>query len=145
MFQKYFSLWSRENLLSKAFKRTVKMLEYDREMFEAAAHALRRTNSSKTSIDIYERDKKINKYEREVRRNVLTHLSIAGKRDFVPGLSLVSIVIDVERIGDYTKNIGDLARDHPKQLQADHYERPLSKLEKEISDRFGGFEAILID
>lgn len=144
MFTKYLSLWSKENLLVKAFKRTVRMLEDDREMFEAASHALRRTNTGKLTIDVYERDKKINKYEREVRRNVLTHLALAGKKDIVPGLSLVSVVIDVERIGDYTKNIADLAQAHPKQLPAGKYEKRLTELEREITERFQGFEQILI-
>lgn len=144
MFTKYLALWSKENLLVKAFKRTVKMLENDREMFEAATHALRRTNTGKLAIDIYERDKKINKYEREVRRNVLTHLALAGKKDVVPGLSLVSVVIDVERIGDYTKNIADLAQAHPKQLPAGQYEKRLLDLESQITERFQGFEQILI-
>ena len=144
MFTKYLSLWSKENLLVKAFKRTVRMLEDDREMFEAASHALRRTNTGKLTIDVYARDKKINKYEREVRRNVLTHLALAGKKDVVPGLSLVSVVIDVERIGDYTKNIADLAQAHPKQLPAGKYEKRLTELESEITERFQGFEQILI-
>ena len=144
MFTKYLSLWSKENLLVKAFKRTVRMLEDDREMFEAASHALRRTNTGKLTIDVYARDKKINKYEREVRRNVLTHLALAGKKDVVPGLSLVSVVIDVERIGDYTKNIADLAQAHPKQLPAGKYEKRLAELESEITERFQGFEQILI-
>lgn len=144
MFTKYLSLWSKENLLVKAFKRTVRMLEDDREMFESASHALRRTNTGKLTIDVYERDKKINKYEREVRRNVLTHLALAGKKDVVPGLSLVSVVIDVERIGDYTKNIADLAQAHPKQLPAGKYEKRLTELEIEITERFQGFEQILI-
>lgn len=145
MFEKYLSLWSKENLLTKAFQRTCKMISYDQEMFGSAVRTLRELNSSQMSIDVYELDRKINKYEREVRRNVLTHLAISGKRDVVPGLSLISIVIDVERIGDYTKNIADLARDHPKKLSGGPYEKLLSDLEAQVTERFLNFERIIMD
>lgn len=131
--------------MDKAFKRTCKMIRYDLEMFEVAKHTLRETNSSKMSIDIYERDKKINKYEREVRRNVITHLAVVGKRDVAAGMSLVSIVIDVERIGDYTKNIADLAREHPKRLVAGSHEETLKWLEETITERFAGLDQILLE
>ncbi|HSG98505.1 MAG TPA: PhoU domain-containing protein [candidate division Zixibacteria bacterium] len=144
MFEKYLSLWGKENLLERAFKRTCKMLDYDREMFDASVQALRYSNTAKPAVDIYEMDKKINKYEREVRRNVLTHLAISGKKDVVPGLSLVSIVIDVERIGDYTKNIADLAGAHPKKLAAGEHEELLKLLEKLIAERFEGFSQMLL-
>lgn len=145
MFSKFLTLWSKETLLDKAFKRTCKMLVSDLEMFEAAKYTLRQTNSSKMSIDVYQRDKKINKYEREVRRNVITHLAVAGKRDIAAGLSLVSIVIDVERIGDYTKNIADLAREHPKRLLAGTHEDTLCWLEETITERFTALDQVLLE
>ena len=58
----------------------------------------------------------INAYEREVRRKVFTHLAVTGERDLHAGLVLVSVVIDIERIGDYTKNIVELALHHPDKL-----------------------------
>jgi phosphate uptake regulator len=48
-----------------------------------------------------------------VRRKVLRYLAIAGTVDLVPGLVLTGIVIDIERIGDYTKNIAELATTYP--------------------------------
>ena len=34
------------------------------------------------------------------------------------GLVLLNIVVDIERVGDYTKNILDLAMNHPKKIIA---------------------------
>ncbi|MCH9030832.1 MAG: PhoU domain-containing protein [candidate division Zixibacteria bacterium] len=144
MFQKYLALFSKQNLLEKAFRRTVKMIEFDREMFEASVQVLRHSDESDMPFDIYEKDKALNKYEREVRRNVLTHLAVVGKGDIVAGLTLVSIVIDVERIGDYTKNIADLARDHPKRLEAGRHEKALAEIENKITERFTGFAKIVL-
>jgi phosphate uptake regulator len=75
-------------------------------------------------------DKKINKFERDVRRKVMTHLAVGGKEDVGSGLVLVSVVIDIERIGDYTKNIYDLAVNHPKKLNGGSIEDRLIEVEK---------------
>ena len=55
-------------------------------------------------------------FERDVRRKVMTHLSLGNTSDLTAGLVLISIVIDIERIGDYSKNIHDLATVHPDKL-----------------------------
>ena len=75
-------------------------------------------------------DKKINEFERDVRRKIMTHLAIGGKEDVGSGLVLVSVVIDIERIGDYTKNINDLAVNHPKKLNGGNLEDRLAEIEK---------------
>ena len=61
----------------------------------------------------------------------MTHLAIGGKDDIGSGLVLVSVVIDIERIGDYTKNIYDLAVNHPKKLEGGVVEDRLQKIEKD--------------
>jgi phosphate uptake regulator len=136
MFDKFKELFGSENLLDAAFNTTLTMLEFDHKMFDASRQTLRESDKSELPFDIKKMDRKINKYEREVRRNVLTHLSIAGTQNLVPGLALVSIVIDVERIGDYTKNIAGLAKQHPKRLEGAKLEKSLSKIENHIEATF---------
>ena len=79
-------------------------------------------------------DKKINEFERDVRRKVMTHLAVGGKEDIGSGLVLVSVVIDIERIGDYTKNIYDLALNHPKKLTSGSLESTLNDMENSTKD-----------
>ncbi len=136
MFSKFKQLFTSESLLDSAYETTVKMLEFCEEMFEASRRTLRETDTTELSFDIKNTDRKINKYLREVRRNVLTHLSVAGTANLVPGLVLVSIVIDVERIGDYTKNIVDLAASYQKPLEGGKHEATLQKLEGIIPPHF---------
>ncbi len=81
-------------------------------------------------------DKKINSFERDVRRKVMTHLAISGNQDLGSGLILTSVVIDIERIGDYTKNIYDLAVNHPQKLVGDSFEERLLKIENNTKDYF---------
>ena len=57
---------------------------------------------------IYKQDVKVNKLERKIRKQVIAHLSVAGNAADVPySLLLMSLVKDVERIGDYAKNLAE--------------------------------------
>lgn len=136
MFNKFKELFGSENLLEAAFATTLKMLESDLKMYQASCATLRTTDTAELPFDIRKMDRRINKYLREVRRNVLTHLTIAGTQNIVPGLVLVSIVIDVERIGDQTKNISELATMHPKRLKGGPFEADIAQMEQAIDDIF---------
>lgn len=136
MFSKFKELFSSENLLDTAFNMTLTMLEFDHKMYSASVATLRKSDSAELPFDFKKTDRKINKFEREVRRKVLTHLSVTGTQNVVPGLVLVSIVIDVERIGDYTKNIAGLATMHPARLEGGTHEKTLARIENSIEDNF---------
>jgi phosphate uptake regulator len=145
MFKKFMELFSSENLLNAAFRTTITMLESDREMYHAARKSLRESDTAELPFDIKKMDGEINRYEREVRRNVLTHLSVAGNANLVPGLILVSVVIDVERIGDYTKNIVDLAKYHPARLTAGSWEEDIRYIETVVGEQFDKIIPIVRD
>ncbi len=130
MFGKFKELFSSENLLDSALNTTLTMIEFDHKMYDAARKILRESDTAELPFDIRKTDRKINKFEREVRRQVMTHLTIAGTQNLAPGLALVSIVIDVERIGDYTKNIVGLASLHKKRLKGGVYETILREIEQ---------------
>ena len=93
--------------LQEAFDEAMLMLRASHDMFGHAVTALHSEGTLET--DIYKRDRQLNKYERNVRRKIVTHMSVSSKPDINLGLVLTAIVIDVERIGDYTKNIVELA------------------------------------
>jgi phosphate transport system protein len=136
MFKTLKQYFKKESLPVQAYKETEKTLQTCKEMFEATVQSLRYTNTAELKIDIYEKDKQINKYQQEIRRKMLTHLAISQKTEINTPLILTSIVIDVERIGDYTKNIEDLAKKHPAKLQAGKYEDIIKNLEAEVKSKF---------
>ena len=105
------------------------MLDTDLLMFNESVKSLRESDTAEIPIDIFEMDKKINQFERDVRRKVMTHLAISGNEDLGSGLILISVVVDIERIGDYTKNIYELAINHPKKLQGFSFEKDLLQIE----------------
>ena len=134
MFKEIFELLKSDSLYDQALTECHEMLEIVREMFNESVKTLRNSDTADIPIDIYAMDKKINEFERDVRRKVMTHLAIGGKDDIGSGLILVSVVIDIERIGDYTKNIYDLAVQHPKKLSAGSLEETLSDMEKSTKE-----------
>ncbi len=138
MFKQIFEIFKSNSLYEQALVECHEMLDIDLAMFTASIESLRKSDSADIDIDIYAMDKKINEFERDVRRKVMTHLAIGGKEDIGSGLVLVSVVIDIERIGDYTKNIYDLALKHPQKLDAGPFEELLSNIEAHVEEFFKG-------
>jgi phosphate transport system protein len=56
-------------------------------------------------------DHRVNEAEREIRRELVVHASVHGGIDTPAVLVYMSIVKDVERVGDYAKNLFDVAAD----------------------------------
>ena len=107
MWKDIITLFRSSGPLQEAYDEALLMLHTSHGMFDDAVAALHSDRAMET--DIYARDQQLNKYERDVRRKIVTHMSISNKPDINLGLVLTAIVIDVERIGDYTKNIVELA------------------------------------
>jgi phosphate uptake regulator len=127
----------KNSLFAQAVDECHTMLDLDWAMFEASVHSLRHSETGELKLDVAATDKRINAYERDVRRKVMTHLAVAGtSADLPTGLVLVTVVIDIERIGDYTKNIYHLARAHPNKLDAGSLETRLREAEEGVSQLF---------
>ena len=136
MFKQIFEIFKSDSLYEQALSECHEMLDIDLTMFKESIKSLRESDSADINIDIFAMDKKINEFERDVRRKVMTHLAIGGKEDIGSGLILVSVVIDIERIGDYTKNIYDLAVNHPKKLNGASLEDRIAEIEKTVLGLF---------
>ena len=122
--------------MDKAYERTYEMIDIAHDMYKEIQSRLRDDAKYEFSFDIRDQDIAINKYEREVRRNVFNHLCVAGMEDLNSGLVLVSIIIDIERVGDYIKNMVELAEATDKVLKGGRFEDDLLKVEKAIEDTF---------
>jgi phosphate uptake regulator len=89
----------------------VQMLRDGRDVYDAATTAVFGGGKSKeTKREVRGTDRKINANEREVRRLLMTHSAVTGDVDLPLVLAYMSVVKDVERVGDYSKNLYDLAK-----------------------------------
>ncbi len=136
MFKKWLEIFKKDTLMDRAYQRSFMMLDLTREMFLKAKESLRNREDCEVDVNVRDQDQEINKYEREVRRNVFNHLVVGGKADLPSALVLVSIIVDIERIGDYTKNIVELALDHPGKLHGGKLEENLQRVEAAVEDNF---------
>ena len=136
MFKQIFNLFKADSLYEQALNQCFEMLDTDSLMFNESIKSLRESDTAEIPIDIFEMDKKINQFERDVRRKVMTHLAVSGNEDLGSGLILISVVVDIERIGDYTKNIYELAINHPKKLEGFAFEEKLQEIEKNTRNLF---------
>jgi len=87
------------------------MLLMNRHTFDLAINALvGGTDPAAVGNEIRKSDRRVNKAERRIRRELVVHTSVRGKQADLPRVLVsMSIIKDAERIGDYAKNIWDLA------------------------------------
>ncbi|MBW7997835.1 MAG: hypothetical protein FVQ81_14950 [Candidatus Glassbacteria bacterium] len=134
MFKALLKWFRAENLLVQAQNLVLEMLITVQELFEDSVKLLW-TGEGATIDDIRERDKAINQLVREVRKKVLTHLAFSGSGGIELSLVMVNLVVYIERIGDYTKDIAYLATDYPGRIEAGEFEPQVHEFEKKLNGR----------
>ena len=137
VFKDIVTLWNSDDLLSQAWDESYKMMVLSNEIFTQAIKYLREGENRDTIKALKKRDIEINTFQKDVRRKVVTHYAISQDIDDLPnGLVLLNMVVDVERVGDYTKNILDLALNHPDTIKSEDFSDELHHVEQEVVARF---------
>ncbi len=96
------------------------MLADDRHSFDIATSALiGGADVEVVGPDLRQTDNRVNKLERDIRRKLVVHASVQDAVDIPAILVVMSIVKDVERVGDYAKNIFDIAAEGADFSRAD--------------------------
>ena len=95
-----------------------RMLQLTYDMNIAAGQIfLGREDRTAERDQIYGWDGQVNELERVIRRQVITHLAVPGNEADLPySLLLISLVKDVERLGDYAKNLSEIVDIRPDPL-----------------------------
>ena len=109
------------------------MLEDGRHTFDLTANTLLGGSDPEViRSDLFETEKRINRMEQEIRRALVVHGAVHGTFSLPELLVMMSLVKDAERIGDYAKNIFDLAV-HNKTAFAEDERQRLIELKDRIS------------
>ena len=137
IFNDIIKIWKSDSLLSQAWDDSIAMLKLSHEIFLKSLESFNSPESLKEIKALKKEDRKINDYQMTVRRKVLTHFSIgASAREVTNGLVLVDMVVDIERIGDYCKNISDLTLMKESSINFGELSEEISKIEEEVKSRF---------
>jgi len=134
MFREILALWSKADLLQQSFKIAGEMLEITNEMY---AEVIQSTiGHEQQRFDVHKRDKELNVMEKEIRRKVLEHLAISPSQDVVASLVLVTVVGDIERIGDYSKNVEELRQLYPEDFSSLGQIETLKRCSQQVASEF---------
>lgn len=129
------------DLVDQAIKETADMFTDAKAVFTGAVASLK--SKSEPGFDIYKRDRRINDAEKSIRRKVLENMSINPRQDIVASLVLTSIIIDIERIGDYSKNVYELNNLCSKKTST--IDSELFQMADSIADQFDSLNKALVE
>lgn len=102
----FFEIWNRKDLLKQSLDLIDEMFDTNREMFIIAVEALEHKTPIKD--EILKKDKIINQNEINIRKKVLEHLAFSSDQEVSSSLVILGTSKDLERIGDFSKNIADI-------------------------------------
>ena len=119
-----------------------RMVNDARHTFDLALNAVTGGAVETVADEIRETDRQINATEVEIRRALLVHASVHGGIDTPEVLAFMNMIKDLERIGDYNKNIFDLAEEGVSFTESSELETILS-LRDEVSSRISLMGEIL--
>ncbi len=137
----------------KAYRTHAVMVEVEkntREMFRLAkniytASSMALLEQKDVEFDLYARDREINQLVVDIRKKIVEHLAISGSNNVAGELVLVKVVNDIERVGDYSKNLLDLANLLPEPLTEGCYYGRLLAIFPKVEAFFALSESALFD
>lgn len=136
MIKEILEIFRKDSLMSQAYDESFKMLEATEKMFLSAKDTLRNCNHNVIDDWVLSKDLEVNHYQRDVRRKVLKHLATSITNEINTGLVLISIIIDIERIGDHAKNLIETAIIYKPRLMGGQYEQNIKIIESGIEENF---------
>lgn len=113
MFKEFFKLWNSTDLLTQAVNDSHEMLKISQDMFnliDVKYSDLKKEELSELGEKVKKKDYLLNHYDKSIRKKIYEHLTLSEKDDqeLYTSLALFSIVGDIERIGDYIKNMHEV-------------------------------------
>ncbi|MGH9456084.1 MAG: PhoU domain-containing protein [Thermoanaerobaculia bacterium] len=93
---------------------------------------------AQAKTNLYSIDVEVNRLVRSIRKRLVAHLSIQGNEQDVPhSLALMSLVKDVERLGDYSKNLAEVIDLYSGPFPDDENTRELEEIRAGVERIFG--------
>jgi phosphate uptake regulator len=119
----------KSHLINQAFEEMSAMLAQDVGLVSSAITCL---TAKAPPPDVASIEERINSSERMIRRLILEHLTLNPDHDLSASLGLLSVVHDVERIGDYAKSIVEIAGMAPELNMDTEVGRVIGELSREV-------------
>jgi len=145
MFREIIKALRSTDALGEMINELAEMLRAGKWMFQKASEVLLRQADWRQATDeLYARDRTINRTEQHIRERIITHLSVGHKEDIALCLVLMSVVKDAERIGDYCKNIFEIARFYTHEYSSPQFFQPLTDIREKVRPLFDQVEQAFV-
>jgi len=130
-------MWKRIDLLRQALDDFISMIDNVEAMFRCSTDALfgaRKVVDARETL--YKTDIQVNITEREIRKRLVEHLAVNPRGDAPACLILMSAAKDMERGGDYCKNLLEVADMLHRPMMESKYADDLRELSDRVSETF---------
>ncbi len=114
----------------------LEMIHACKDMYVMVLQALHDEHPDHTVERVHEKDRRVNELHAGVRRRSYQHMALKPGDELLPTLQLHEIVGEIERVGDYSKNIAELSEMIPGGVQWGSYEEGMATVKAEIVEMF---------
>jgi Na+/phosphate symporter len=145
MLKELLSLFRADDALARMGADFSKMVDLSQNLTVRAGHVLFREGvSEQEELDaISKADVEINKLERSIRKQLIAHLILTRDRsDVTYCLLLMSLVKDVERLGDYAKNVSEIRSESGGSLPDDDHGAEIGAIRTAVEETYGSVNQV---
>ena len=143
MLRELLAIFRSDNPLARMGRQFAEMLDLAHDLtVRAGAVLFDDAGGPNERTAISKRDVKVNKLERKIRKQVIAHLALGNAGDVPYCLLLMSLVKDVERLGDYAKNVAEIYDDGGGPLPDDDNAAELQSIRDVVESTFGAVKDV---
>lgn len=137
MFRNLLQFWKGRDFLGQVLDEFKKMLEDTHQMFGSVCRKLIENQEEEgLEENIYLLDRKVNSLEKDIRKRIVEHLALQPAVELSTSLLLMSVVKDAERLGDYSKNLLEVAKIIDGPLDRDKYLSFFGNIGQDLDELF---------
>ncbi len=114
----------------------LEMIHSVREMYLVVQRALHEAEDDNIRSRVKGMDRAVNHFQDDVRKRIYRHLALTRDRDLLSALQLHDIVNEIERVGDYSKNIAELAEMVPAEVDWGEHEEGMADARGKVLEMF---------
>ncbi|MBW2522787.1 MAG: hypothetical protein JRI23_01365 [Deltaproteobacteria bacterium] len=134
-FKELFSVFKGDRPIDSASKDFARMLALAQEMaLEASEVYWGRPYTAAERTALYKKDVEVNKLQRRIRRQLVAHVTNTECRHVPYAMLIMSLIKDVERIGDYSKNMVELTDLEVEDLPDDENVKELAQIREFVDE-----------
>lgn len=145
MLKELLSLFRADDPMAEVAEDFSQMVDLSRDLTVRAGHVLfGEGGSEQAELEaIHKADVGINKLQRSIRKKIIAHLILTEEqRDVTYCLLIMSLVKDVERLGDYAKNVSEIRSESGGTVPEDSNGAEIKAIREAVEETYGSVNQV---